>query len=349
MVVSESMTMIDWVSGRVSLSFSGLINAGEVVSLDADGGIEWRSPKRRQVEGSYSSSVSVRGGYGVLEFSGNPTKFLQGHNLFGPDNLLLLTERMLLVITEKLGITLSAADLAMLRAGDYDLSRVDVTRMLDCGGPERVRKTVDVLGQVVKTKYMSRSVVGSGTVYAGQKSRRLTWKFYDKSAELRAKGHGLCAKLAPRWHHALYDWCAGKLRAELTLRSLELADRGLRRASGWIPGMAETVYNSLIGAVEMNDSVRLTEDVVMNLPPRLVPIYHAWRAGTDFRALYSRTHFYRLRRQLLDLAGIDIARVQPRVVVTETEYIGGFPIGPLLRGPGSPVPDWARGTELLVS
>jgi hypothetical protein len=81
----------------------------------------------------------------------------------------------------------------------------------------------------------------------------------------------------------------------------------------------------------------------------LVAVYDAWRAGRDLRVLYSRPTFYRYRRQLLDLAGIDIARVQPRVVVTETEYIGGFPIGPLLRGPGSPIPDWARGTELLVS
>ncbi len=349
MVVSESRTMLDWVSARVPLSFSGFINGGEVVSLDADGGIEWRSARRLQVEGSYSSSIAVRGGMGVWEFSGNPTKFLQGHNLFGPDNLLLLMERTFLVITEKFGITLSAADLAMLRAGDYDLSRVDVTRMLDCGSPERVRKTVDVLGQVVKTKYMSRSVMSSGTVYAGQRSRRLTWKFYDKAAELRVRGHGLCAMLSPRWHQMLYDWCQGKLRAELTLRSLELGDRGLRRASAWTPGRAETVYNSLVRVVEMNDSVRLTEDEVTDLPGRLIAAYDAWRAGRDLRDLYSRPTFYRYRRQLLDLAGIDIARVQPRVIVTETEYLGGFPIGPLLRGPGSPIPDFARGTALLVS
>jgi II/X family phage/plasmid replication protein len=221
--------------------------------------------------------------------------------------------------------------------------------MTPCGAPERVIKVLDVLGQVARTKYQARSVVGSGTVYIGQKSRRLALKFYDKWAELHARGHGLCAKLAPEWHQPLLDWAAGQVRGELTVRSRELADRGLRRAGAWTPRMAELVYDARLEALEVSDTLRLTEDEVTDLPPRLVAVYDAWRAGRDLRALYSRAYFYRLRRQLLDLAGVDILRVQPRLIVTETEYIGGFPIGPLLRGSGSPIPDWARGTELLVS
>ncbi len=341
--------MIDWVSARVPLAYDGVVNGGEVVSLDADGAVEWRSSRRLPVEGSFSSRVSVRGSFGELEFSGNPAKFLQGHNVFGSDDLVLLMARALPVVAARLGLPPSLADLELWRSGDYSLSRVDVARMTPCDAPERVTKVLDVLGQVARTKYQSRSVVGSGTVYIGQKSRRQTLKFYDKWAELQVRGHGLCAKLAPEWHQPLLDFAAGQVRGELTVRSRELTDRGLRRAGAWTPRMAELVYDARLEALEVSETLRLTEDVVTDLPPKLVAVYDAWRAGRDLRALYSRAYFYRLRRQLLDLAGIDIGRVQPRVVVTETEYIGGFPIGPLLRGPGSPIPDWARGTELLVS
>lgn len=341
--------MIDWVTARVPLACEGLINDGEVVSLDADGVIDWRSPKRLQVEGSYSARVAVRGGMGVLEFSGNPSKFCQGHNLFGSAELRPLMVSALDRVAARLGLTPSADDRRVWAAGDYDLSRVDVARMIDCGLPERVRTALDVLGQVARTRYQARSVVGSGTVYVGQHSRRVALKFYDKWAELRVRGHGLCSTLSPDWRQALVGYAAGKLRVELTLRSMELVDRGLWRARMWTGSVAESVLDERLVGLELHDMVRLVEQVVQDLPPRLVPVYDAWRAGRDLRALYSRPTFYRYRRQLLDLAGVDIARVQLRPVVTEAEYIGGFPIGPLLRGPGSAIPDWARGTELLVS
>jgi II/X family phage/plasmid replication protein len=340
--------MIDWVTARVPLACEGLINDGEVVSLDADGVVDWRSPKRLQVEGSYSSRVAVRGGMGVVEFSGNPSKFCQGHNLFGSADLRPLMVLALERVAAWLGLTPSADDRRVWASGDYDLSRVDLARMVDCGPPERVRTVLEVLGQVARTRYQARSVVGSGTVYVGQHSRRVALKFYDKWAELQVRGHGLCSTLAPEWHQALVGFAAGKLRVELTLRSMELADRELRRARMWTERVAGSVLDDRLAVLELTDMVRLVDQVVADLPGRLVPVYDAWRAGRDLRALYSKRTFYRYRRQLLDLAGVDIARVQLRPVVTEAEYLGGFPIGPLLRGPGVGPPEWARGTELLA-
>ncbi len=341
--------MIDWVTARVPLTCEGLINDGEVVSLDADGVIDWRSPKRLQVEGSYSSRVAVRGGMGVVEFSGNPSKFLQGHNLFGSADLRRLMVSALELVAARLGLTPSADDRRVWAAGHYDLSRVDLARMIECGPPERVRTVLDVLGQVARTRYQARSVVGSGTVYLGQHSRRVSLKFYDKWAELQVRGHGLCSTLASDWHQALVSWAAGKLRVELTLRSMELVDRELRRARMWTGSLAESLLDERLAGLELSDMVRLVEDVAHDLPGKLLAVYEAWRAGRDVRLMFTRPTFYRYRRQLLDLAGVDIARVQLRAVVTEAEYLGGFPVGPLLRGPGVGHPDWARCTELLVS
>jgi len=341
---------IDWVSARVPLAAAGLVNGGCVLALDADGQVEWRSTRRLEVEGSYSTKIQVRSSDdGVLEISGNPAKFLQGHNCFGPPSLIPLVVRCMVKIADQLELPVSIADLSAWRAGAYDLSRVDVARLIDFGSPERVRKVLDLLGNFARTKYQSASRVRSGTVYIGQHSRRVALKFYDKGEEVTAKGgHGLCAKVAPEWHQPLLHFAKGKLRAELTLRSNELRDRGYHRASRWSASVAEGLLDERMAALELNDTLTLADDLVAGLPARLVPIYDAWRAGRDLRSLYSKTHFYRLRRQFLGY-GVDIAHVLPRLVVAESEYPLGVPLRELLSGPGVAVPDWAVGTDLLAS
>lgn len=342
---------IDWVSARLPLAGAGIVNGGSVVALDADGVVEWRSTRRLEVEGSYSTKMLVRAsGDDELEISGNPAKFLQGHNCFGPASLIPLVSRAMVAIASSLGVEASPTDVADWRAGAYTVSRVDVARLIDCGSPERVRKVLDLLNDFARTKYQSASRVRSGTVYIGQHSRRIALKFYDKGEEVRQGkgGHGLCAKLAPIWHQPLLGFAAGKLRAELTIRSNELRDRGLHRGSRWSAAVAESLLDERMAALELHDTLRLADDVVEGLPGRLVAVYEAWRAGRDLRALYSRPTFYRYRNQLLP-HGVDIAKVQPRLVVTENEYPLGVSLRQLLTGPGADIPQWARGTELLAS
>jgi hypothetical protein len=67
--------MIDW--GLVLFPIiHHPINSGEVFSVDPDGEVEWRSPKRVQAT--------------HLWVNGNPSKFLQGHNVFGSDDIVAL-------------------------------------------------------------------------------------------------------------------------------------------------------------------------------------------------------------------------------------------------------------------
>jgi II/X family phage/plasmid replication protein len=342
--------MIDWVSARVPCAGDALINGGYMVSVDAVGDIEYRSDKRLLVEGSHEARIAVRGGLGWLEISGNPAKFLQGHNLFGPADLVPLMDRALVAITDKLGLVPSLSDRQVWRKGQYEVSRLDIARMLDCGSPERVRKVLDALGLVARKKYQARSVVGSGTVYIGKGSRRQVVKFYDKGYEIQQKGHTLSGTLAPIWHQQLTGFAVGKLRAEVKVGSKWFHENpDARRAGYWNGDRAASLLDAQLAALEVSDTMRLPDDVIAGLPPKLVPVYDAWRNGRDLRAIYSKPTFYRYRRQLLDLAGIDIAHVQPRAVVAEAQYVAGFPLRDLLNSPGVPPPDWAKGTALLAS
>jgi len=65
--------------------------------MDENGEIEWRAPKRKQATGSYEKKISIKsagsdgqGNATHLWVSGNPSKFLQGHNVFGSDDLVSL-------------------------------------------------------------------------------------------------------------------------------------------------------------------------------------------------------------------------------------------------------------------
>jgi II/X family phage/plasmid replication protein len=200
---------------------------------------------------------------------------------------------------------------------------------------------------VAKGRYQKASAYGSDTVYIGQKSSRITVKFYNKYQEMTTRGHELPETLSPQDCGRLLEFVEGQLRYELTLRSKELAERGLRRASAWSSQTADRLLDERLEKIELNDALRLAEDVVQQLPPKLVPIYDAWRAGRDLKQLYAKNTFYRYRRQLL-VYDIDIAEVRPREIVSETQYLMGRPLKSFLVGPGVPPPDWAKGTSLLV-
>jgi II/X family phage/plasmid replication protein len=341
--------MFDWVTARVPLMNAGIVNGGRVITIDALGEVEYETDRRLMVEGSHSARVSVRGGGDELVVSGNPTKFLQGHNLFGPSDLAPLVYRMLTTVADNLGLVPSLSDLQAWRRGNIELSRLDVTRMIDCGDDETVKRVLAAVGQVGRKKFQKGSVFGADTVYIGRGSRRQMMKLYHKSDELRVPGHKLPDSLAPIWHHKLLDYAVGKLRVEIQIGSKWFNENAIARRAGiWNGDLAASVLDTQLAALEVSDTMRLPDDIARGLPPKLVLVYEAWRAGHDLRAMYSKSRFYHYRKQLLAY-GIDISQVQLYAVETEARYLVGFPIRDLLQRPGAGVPDWAEGTALLAS
>jgi II/X family phage/plasmid replication protein len=339
--------MVDWVTARIPCTLPGVINGGAVIFIGADGEVERSTDRRLLLEGSHSATLAIRGGGRELEISGNPTKWLQGHNVFGASHPIPLVYHTMCRATEMLGITPTAEDRRAWVYGHYDFLRIDVNRMYDLGEDAEVTRFLTGAAKVAKGRYQRASAYKADTVYVGQKSKRVTVKFYNKYQEMLTRGHELPETMVPEWCQGLLDFARGKLRYEVVLRTRELADRGLRRASAWSSSTADAILDDRLARVELNDALRLAEDVVQQLPPKLVPIYHAWRAGTDFKAIYSRPTFYRYRRQLLAY-DIDIAEVRPHEVIAESQYLMGRSLKSFLIGPGVSPPDWAKGTELLV-
>lgn len=89
--------MIDWITATIECDHDpDKVQSGYVISLDSKGQSEWVVNKALSVEGSHSTKIQIKSLTDTkLYISGNPVKFLQGHNLFGTDDLKYLFNKFL--------------------------------------------------------------------------------------------------------------------------------------------------------------------------------------------------------------------------------------------------------------
>ena len=309
--------------------------------IDADGAVQWNSPRLRALTGSFASTLMVRTASdpGYLLVSGNPAKWLQGHNLFGTDDLLGLVLATLNRATQLLELRPSPTDRGRWSTGEYQLTRVDCTAMWHLRTRSDVRSYLRALERQAKSRH-GRPTSRGATVYFGKHSRRWALKAYSKGDELdvRARGRGLPDDIPFRDKLIAFADCA--VRFELTLRSMTLTDRGLARAAAWANIDPLALLQNAIGKLDMADQFSLTPAALEGLPPRLILVYEAWRAGKDLRQLFPIRTFYRYRRDLLS-RGIDISIRQPARDDNVMPLIRALRPEALAR-----VPNWALSTSI---
>lgn len=347
--------MFDWASFRVPCYHPSPIEGGRVLKVKPDGGIEWEIAARLPVVGSHDSNLMIRtcgvderegvGRCGVkLEVSGNPSKWLQGHNLFGgfvglPALLEMTMYRLCEVISE---LQPDDFDRQFWRQGIFELTRVDVNTMIGLRTRERARSYMQAAEQTGYMRHRGRgSLVKNGTVYWGLGSKRSVSKLYVKADELEAgKGHGLHDELLNR--EQLLAWADDKLRFEVMVRSNELRKRGLHLAANWRDDTASRLLLSTAESLVMSNQELFPDIVLSQLPPNLRMAYESWQNGADLREILSRPTFYRYRKQLLPL-GVDIGVKRPSKPVSNV-----VPLRQVLDAYPATIPEWAYGTPLLV-
>lgn len=341
--------MIDWLSVVAPLPHAAPICAGHVLSISADGSIDWQTAKRRTVEGSYSTGLQVRTATHTpdrcthVEISGNPVKWFQGHNLWGTDDLPSLFVAMMEAVAAALGIEVTAETRSQWERGEAQLTRVDVTESFHLDSRGQVLAWLRAAEQTAHLSHRGRGQLVKGTtLYFGKNSRRWSLKLYAKGQEIEAPRHGQEAIM--HLPHAR-AWADRTLRAELTLRSLELKRLGLSTVTAWLPvdGVpfdVPALLRERLGAMTMTTTARLSAEVLESLRPALRTAVVAWEAGADLRTMLSRATFYRYRAELLP-HGIDLATLQPREEVSNV-----VPLYRVLEARPVGVPEWAVGTPL---
>lgn len=328
--------MIDWVTGLIPC-FHKRLPAGKLVSITSDGEVDWEVDRRLLVRGSHESSIQIRS-EGVsqfdsqiathLYFDGNPSKFLQGHNIVGSDYLQVLVSALYQEICSFLKIPLCLQAYKSILDGNYDLKRIDINYMYLLNTLEDVRAFLYASEFHAKTRH-GRPTTKGGTVYFGKNSRRWSLKAYSKYDEINCgkKSHTVAAEIAKT---GIVDWTKNKVRLELVLRSLELKKLGLDHGFNWDPETPFNIFQKYIGHLEMSRNCILSDKKLSNLPRRLQSSYLHWKQGANLRNILPKPTFFRHRKALLDY-GIDInsycesidkSNVIPLIRVLEAKPVG---------------------------
>lgn len=334
--------MIDWISGVFPLDHYQDVKGGGMIRYKiTPEGLEvpeWEKTLPLPVEGSFSSSVYIVSDYeGMVYVTGNPSKFLQGHNVFGTDDLRGLIPAFLMQICNRIGLSPTDSNLADWIAGNYQLTRVDVAQMYSLPNRAAVRSWLRA-AELQSTSRHGRPVSRGGTVYWGKHSRRWSFKGYSKGDELDVPKHMLPSTIPNR--DDLAKLADNKLRLELTLRSMQLKDTGLSHGYNWAVGVPLDLHQKYLESINMSEQLTLSGEVLEGLPGRLQMAYQSWRRGDDLRAMLPKQTYYRYRSELLKY-GIDInvqqtrddSNVVPLVHVLKPEAV-------------LDVPEWAKGTSL---
>ena len=335
--------MIDWVTAILPCDHdpSKLIS-GMVMSFDAKGESEWVVNKKLTVEGSHSTKIQIKSHTdSQIWISGNPAKFLQGHNIFGTDDLSYLMGRFFdaLLTHDELGLTPTDVQYESIQAGSYSLKRVDINQSWLLRNRDDVLSWIRSAGACARLKHRGAGQYSGDTLYFAKHSRRWSVKCYSKGSEINAKGHQLPKDLqVPE----LIEWADRALRLELVLRSMQLKDMMLDIGSNWCSDTAKVLLCSLVlDNLELSDNMTIKCDILDTLPVRLRLVYQSWLSGEDLRKIMSKTAFYRWRKQLLEY-GIDIA------ILNQDNRSNVVPLIRYLEAEPAQIPDWAYEKRLVA-
>lgn len=340
------MIMVDWVTAKIPFYFKGSLSDGEILNINRSGEVEYSVVKRLMVTGSYDARISIRtaevdheGNTTLIEFSGNPVKFLQGHNLFGSSDLLNLVSETINRIAEILDTPQPKNVLQQVYGGFYTLSRIDINRMMNMNTRAAVNAYTYTLSATSRTRAQSSTTRGS-TVYLNKDSKRWSFKFYSKGQEIQIKRNNKQGTI--NLPQALIEWADPMLRAELTLKSKELRENKLHLAYNWANIEEIEIFSDYANRIEMSPQMPKDNIIALVKPRAAAATYQLWKDGHDIRELLPKNTFYRHRRALLEHE-IDISIPAPKQAKVINNVI---PLCKLIEGKPAELPHWVYGTDL---
>lgn len=330
--------MIDWITARIPLAHTPL-DCDKVLRLNkSTGEILWQAECWSDVVSSHDSSIRLRSsGPDLLDFSGNPTKFLQDHNLFGIDDLTGLLTETILRVFPLVGRQVDDPSAVAAAVRQARGSRIDVNYSYALSSRSQVRAWIRAAENAAYLKHRGRgTLTRESTLYFGKHSRRWSLKIYSKGDEIEA--HPIPVM---DFQDSLIKWADDKLRVEIVLRGLALRDLNLAILGNWTDNTATEIFQSFISDLQLTDQLMLPATDLDALPPRLRSAYQNWLDGHDLRTMFPKSTFYHYRNQLLG-KGVDIAIKQHRDPSRDVVQLGS-----VLHAKPAGIPDWAYGTPAL--
>jgi II/X family phage/plasmid replication protein len=341
--------MIDWVTGKFWITHNPeVLRSGQSIRtkiVDGVETIEYDIANRLSVKGSHDATITIRSHTdNTVEISGNPAKFLQGHNVFGTNDLKYLVAKMIdkLCMIDELELKPTDIEYENIQEGKYHLSRVDVNEHFAFPSAQVARAWLRAAGNSANMKFRGAGLFKEGTLYF--EGKRYIPKIYFKYDEINSKdkSHRLPDELLQI--PELIEYAEKSLRFEIKILSTQLKDWYLHLGCNWDADTATMLINDqFISKLQLSANMPIENEVIQSLPKNLRLTYTAWVNGEDLRQVLSRPTFYRYRTRLMEY-GIDISIVkdiekEQSNVVPMIRYLEAVPMG---------IPDWAYERNLVA-
>ena len=341
--------MIDWVTGKFWITHNPeVLRSGQSIRtkiIDGVETIEYDIANRLSVKGSHDATITIRSHTdNTVEISGNPAKFLQGHNVFGTNDLKYLVAKMIdkLCMIDELELKPTDVEYENIQQGIYHLSRVDVNEHFAFPSAQVARAWLRAAGNSANMKFRGAGLFKEGTLYF--EGKRYIPKIYFKYDEINSKdkSHRLPDELLQI--PELIEYAEKSLRFEIKILSTQLKDWYLHLGCNWDADTATMLINDqFISKLQLSANMPIENEVIESLPKNLRLTYTAWVNGEDLRQVLSRPTFYRYRTRLMEY-GIDISIVkdiekEQSNVVPMIRYLEAVPMG---------IPDWAYEKGLVA-
>lgn len=320
--------MVDWTTLWLRTETPIGWNTGELMHVNRDGELVTKWAAKEPVDHpSHDARFQLWApDQCTLRVSGNPAKFTQGHNLWGTGDYALAVfaagESLRRVAHAPFPGSKTFDRCRPGHGGSAKLTRLDVTRSIRMDSQKEAEALVGHIGRTAHTRHKSRKHVESGTAYFGTTSRRWAAKVYSKLPEFSRwqgtlKGFQRRGALAHDWAD-LWDWAEGVVRFEFTIKQQELevavsmnggrALHDVAYGAGIGEDWALATWREYYARIEMSSGETDFEpDKLAELSNNERMTAFAWRKGVEPKAVLAHNTFYRHRRAIKKVLGVDIA------------------------------------------
>lgn len=262
------------------------------------------------LKGEYSSSgtrINFDLGRRVFWVELSLPKFVQGHNVFGTNRLVVLCREVIERVYGCLGIELSKREWGKIEESGIRLMRLDIACSFRVGSSGNVNAVLESLFEHLRAesvKWSAHGAVYTEAVYNRQRSKRVSDKFYNKHRELMAN------KIHPavKARNLLMKYAESIVRYEVTFRGAELKSLGLEFADQWNTKVVREIIESRINRLKLTQQFQSSDGFSrpVNLNDSSDMFLDLWLKGADLHVYKNCKTLQRARFTLIDKCGVDI-------------------------------------------
>lgn len=256
-----------------------------------------------------------------IRIRGCPLKVLQGHNVFGSDDVRLLASALICKVLDHLEIAYTDQQQLAWGTGDFGIDAIAITHRFplpDHVTVKQLNKHMSAHTRRTVQPVWCHDAVGTHVVF---RSLGETWLFHDTLQEIKIEK----ARAAPHLRAIVGDdvddvldrlgeEASGTAHVELRVYEKRLAKLGLNRGTAWTPARAHELYMEELSLFWLEDYDPIKRraaspaDIADSGLRRTVAL---WAHGEELADLFEPSMLEDHRSKILDAIGIDITHDAP--------------------------------------